>query len=259
MRRRSGSDWVPEDDFVSSEPTYGVPPREQGAGTSQVPGRVLLAGPYRLLLDLLTNLLEPEFNVVGSINDSEALIETAERLRPDLLLADVGLPGPNVVSVFRRLRQRRSAIRLICLTAEPNEATAVGAFCAGASACLSRYCTAADLRRAMGAVLEGGRHVPSGFHARDTEAGVKGTRLITRLSAREVQVLQLLIGGLPMKLVARQLGITPRTVAFHKYRAMNLLGLHGNKELMEFAIQNGLLVDTDQQRTDRRAITGSQD
>lgn len=63
----------------------------------------------------------------------------------------------------------------------------------------------------------------------------------TILSFRELEVLKLLVSGLPMKSVARRLGITPRTVAFHKYRAMKVLGLRGNAELVDYAIQHGLL------------------
>lgn len=67
------------------------------------------------------------------------------------------------------------------------------------------------------------------------------SRPSTILSSRELEVLQLVVSGLPMKSVARRLGITPRTVAFHKYRAMRLLGLHGNADLVDYAIQHGLL------------------
>ncbi|HTI82834.1 MAG TPA: LuxR C-terminal-related transcriptional regulator [Acetobacteraceae bacterium] len=67
------------------------------------------------------------------------------------------------------------------------------------------------------------------------------TRRSTILSSREVEVLQLVVSGLPMKSVARRLGITARTVAFHKYRAMRLLGLQGNADLIDYAIQHGLL------------------
>ena len=61
------------------------------------------------------------------------------------------------------------------------------------------------------------------------------------LTTREVEVIRLVVSGLPMKSVARRLGITARTVAFHKYRAMRLLGLQGNADLIDYAIQHGLL------------------
>lgn len=63
----------------------------------------------------------------------------------------------------------------------------------------------------------------------------------TLLSSRELEVLQLVVSGLPMKSVARRLGITARTVAFHKYRAMRQLGLRGNADLVDYAIRHGLL------------------
>jgi DNA-binding NarL/FixJ family response regulator len=61
------------------------------------------------------------------------------------------------------------------------------------------------------------------------------------LSSRAMEVVELVVSGLPMKSVARRLGIAPRTVAFHKYRAMRLLGLKDNAELVDYAIQHGLL------------------
>jgi len=64
---------------------------------------------------------------------------------------------------------------------------------------------------------------------------------VSRLSPRELEVLKLLVAGRPMKAVARRLGIAPRTVAFHKYRAMETLGLQSNSDLIDFAIRHRLL------------------
>ena len=76
----------------------------------------------------------------------------------------------------------------------------------------------------------------------DSEARAATLLPEPRLTAREIEVLRLLVRGLSMKHVARALGVTQRTVAFHKYKAMEANGLRNNADLLEFAIRNGLFV-----------------
>jgi DNA-binding NarL/FixJ family response regulator len=225
------------------------PDRDVGAATMVNDGRcrVLLADDHEILLDMLRNLLEPEFAVIGAVTDGIALLQAAEHLQPDIALIDVIMPGLSGLEAGWQLRARLPAIKLVYLTMEANEAVAAEAFAIGASAVLWKVCSAIELEKAMHIVAAGGRYLAPGIDQADIDA-LRQAHLekpIAKLSPRELEVVRLLVTGLSMKSVARRLGITPRTVAFHKYHAMGALGLHGNSELIKFAIHHRLLSGVD--------------
>ena len=204
---------------------------------------ILLADDHEILLELLCGLLEPEFEVIGQANNGYDLLQAAVRLQPDIALVDVIMPGINGVEAGRELRTRVPGIKLIYLTMESDPAAAAEAFSAGAAAYLSKSCSASELQQAVRIVADGGQYLSADIPAGDVEKLLLADNAgsVARLSNRELEVLQLLVAGLPMKSVARRLGITARTVAFHKYRAMDALGLKGNAALVDFAIRHGLL------------------
>lgn len=129
---------------------------------------------------------------------------------------------------------------------ETDPAVAVEAFDVGASAYLSKASPAAELQRVMRLVTAGGRYLSPTIAGGSIDAlfASQSADPMHRLSHRELEVLKLLLAGLPMKGVARNLGIAPRTVAFHKYRAMEQLGLRSNSELIDFAVRHRLLGGT---------------
>lgn len=205
--------------------------------------RVLLADDHEMLLDMLRNLLEPEFEVVGTATDGVALVAIAQRLRPDIAVIDVVMPVLSGLDAGRQLSVCAPTVKLVYLTMEADETLAAEAFASGASAYLLKASSTVELQQAMRMVANGGRYLTPAIANGDLDAlcEVHPANPLTRLSPREVEVLKLLVSGRPMKSVARQLGITARTVAFHKYRAMAQLGLQGNTELIEFSIRHGLL------------------
>jgi DNA-binding NarL/FixJ family response regulator len=121
-------------------------------------------------------------------------------------------------------------------------AIAVEAFALGASAYLSKSSSATELCRVLHLVAAGGRYLdPAIANSIGALHASHSADPIVRLTPRELEVLKMLVTGMSMKAAARNLGITPRTVAFHKYRAMDILGLNGNSELIDFAVCHGLL------------------
>ncbi len=171
------------------------------------------------------------------------LVDAAQRLRPDAVVIDVIMPGLSGLEVGRLLQACAPDIRLIYLTMEASESVAAEAFAVGASAFLSKAGPASELQHAIRVVRNGGRYLVPTIADGDVEALGRDDRgtPAPRLSPRELEVVKLLLGGLTMKSVGRQLGIAPRTVAFHKYRAMDILGLRSNAELIDYAIRHGLL------------------
>ena len=153
------------------------------------------------------------------------------------------MPECNGIAAGRKIRSLDPDARLIFLTMLEDPALAAEAFDIGASAFLVKTAPASELLQAVRTVVEGGRYLSASIAGGDIETLIRLRQPdpMSRISAREREVLSLLVSGLPMKSVARKLGITARTVAFHKYKAMETLGLRDNAQLMDFALRHGLL------------------
>jgi len=207
--------------------------------------RLLLADGHRLVLDMLRCLLGHEFDVVGAASDGLMLLELARELVPDLILVDMVMPGLSGLDAGRALQSCGSRAKLVYLTMETDPTAAAEAFAVGASAFVSKSSPANVLESVLRQIYAGGRYLTPAIANGDIDAlcATHGANPVMRLSPREREVLKLLVTGMSMKAVARELGIAPRTVAFHKYRAMETLGLHSNYDLVDFAIRNGLLAD----------------
>lgn len=205
--------------------------------------RILLTGDHELVLDMLRNLLEPEFDVVGAVTDSGMLPGLAQELRPDIILVDLVAPGVGGLDVSKALRSAGSAAKFVYLTMEADPAVAVQAFRGGASAYILKVTPAVEVLRAVRRVAAGERYLSPRIVGGNIEKLIAGqpAHPVNCLSPRELEVLKLLVRGMQMKVVAHNLGITARTVAFHKYRAMEQLGLRSNPELIDFAIRHRLL------------------
>ncbi len=205
--------------------------------------RVLLADDHELVLDMLRNLLEPEFDVVGAATDGGTLLRLAQELTPDIIIADMVMPDVGGLDAGKALRSQGNMAKLVYLTQETDPAIAVQAFHAGASAYVSKASSAVEVLRVIRRVACGERYLSPTIAGGNIETLLAGQSAdpLKRLSRRELEVLKLLVRGMPMKAVARGLGITARTVAFHKYRAMEQLGLRSNPELINFAVRYRLL------------------
>jgi DNA-binding NarL/FixJ family response regulator len=205
--------------------------------------KIVIADDHRLLLDTLVPLIAEEFDVVGTVGNGEALIEAVAARTPDLALVDIGMPIMGGLDAGRQIRRTHPAVKLVYMTMDQSLDLATQAFAIGAAGYLLKTCAASELVLALQIIASGGTYL--------TEA-VAGGRVpdllapaevgpTSRLSPREYSVLQLAVTGAPMKEIARQLGISPRTVAFHKYRGMAALGLRRNTELVAFALRHGML------------------
>jgi DNA-binding NarL/FixJ family response regulator len=206
--------------------------------------RVLLADDHQMLLDALKELLEPTYEVVGLVTDGRALLKAAEKLRPDIIVLDIAMPKLNGLDAGRQLKQSMPAAKLIYMTMNEDPYLVGEAFRAGASGYLLKQAAGLELNRAIEAVLKGGSFVtPSvakglgDISMRDP----KSREIAPEPTARQREVIQLLAEGRTMKEVAKLLYITPRTVAAHKYTAMELLQVKTNAELIQYAIKHRII------------------
>jgi DNA-binding NarL/FixJ family response regulator len=205
--------------------------------------RVLLADDHVLLLEAFRRMLEPAVEVVGAVADGAALVEQALRLEPDLVVADVSMPRMNGLEAARRLRGELPRTRVVFLTVNEDPQLAAEAFALGASGYLLKSSTATELRQAIRSVLAGRRYLSQRLAGGDPDAlpaAATADRPLEQLTLRERDVLKLLAEGLTMKQIGAELGIATRTVAFHKYRMMESLGLRTSAELVSFAVENRL-------------------
>ncbi len=206
--------------------------------------RVLLADDHILLLDAFRKLLEPECEVVGTVGDGRALLEVGPTLNPDIIVLDMAMPLLNGLDAGRQLRQRLPNVKLIFLTVNEDPELAAEAFRMGASGYLLKNSAASELFRAIQEVSKGRAYVTPLVAKGMVNTFVHGPqrrKLFHTLTARQREVLQLLAEGRSMKEAATLMKITPRTVAFHKYRMMDELHLKTNADLIQFAIKQGLV------------------
>lgn len=206
--------------------------------------RVLLADDHQMLVDALQSVLEPRCEVVGSVTDGQSLLDAAEKLRPDVVVLDIAMPKLNGLDAGRKLQQKMPAVKLIYMTMNEDPYLIGAAFRAGASAFLLKQAAGFELIDAIEKVLKGGKYL--------TPRAAKGLASISLRepkarehapgpSGREREVIQLLAEGRTMKEAASVLKITTRTVAAHKYHAMELLQIKTNAELVQYAIKSKII------------------
>jgi DNA-binding NarL/FixJ family response regulator len=205
--------------------------------------RVLLADDHRLLREAFSQLLVKDCEIVGVVADGRALLAAAAELKPDVVVLDIAMPLLNGLDAAKQLKHGMPDVKLIFLTASEDPDLAAEAFRVGASAYLLKNSAASELLQAIQEVVQGRSYV--------TPAATKGMVESFRVpeskskkaasSPRQREVLQLLAEGHTMKQIARILKITPRTVAFHKYRMMEELGIRSSAELVQFAIKEHIV------------------
>ena len=206
--------------------------------------RILLADDHTLMVEALKHLLQVDFDVVGTVSDGRALLKAAAELAPEVVVVDIAMPLLNGLDAGEQLKASHPHIKVIYLTQNREPRIAAEAFRRKASGYLLKDSAASELTAAIRAALQGRRYVSrsiaemmpdGGLHPELQDAALRD------LSAREREVVQLLAEGKSMKEVAAILEISPRTVEFHKYRIMELLGLKSGAELVQYAIKHGLI------------------
>jgi DNA-binding NarL/FixJ family response regulator len=202
--------------------------------------RIILADDHALLLDTLKALLEPEFEVVGTFAEGQALVEAAPVLNPDLIVLDLSMPNMNGLNAGQRLKQLLPAVKLIYLTMNQDPDMAAEAFRLGASGYVLKHSAASELVKALREALRGGSYVAPLLTTDMVGSFIQNLKRRKRpreLTLRQKEVLQLLAEGRSMKEVAFILNVTPRTIAFHKYAMMEQLHVRTSAELIQYALK----------------------
>jgi len=208
--------------------------------------RILLADDHRMVAEGLRVLLEPDYQLVGIVEDGRALLEAADRLMPDVVVADVSMPLLNGIEAVRQLKKKNKDIAVVFLTMHLDVAYAASAFEAGASGYVLKHSAPSELLTAISSALKGRTYITPLLagellnYQRNRPRGEEPGEELGRLTTRQREVLQLIAEGLSVKEAAVLLGISARTVEFHKYSMMEALGLKSSAELMRFAVKHGI-------------------
>lgn len=209
--------------------------------------RILMADDHAIVLAGLRKLVEAEGEVVGMVEDGRALVEAAQQLRPDIVLRDISMPLLNGLDAARQISKLVPESKLIFLTMHATPTYATEAFKAGASGYLIKRSAAVELKQAIQAVMRG-QHYMTPLITKDVLAatlqspdGQFNKPLVTSLTQRQREVLQLVAEGKGTKVIASILNISVKTVEFHKFRIMSELDLHSTAELVKYAIGEGLV------------------
>ncbi len=207
--------------------------------------RLLLADDHTLVLEGFRRLLEPEFDVVGTVEDGQALLAVAEKLQPDLVLVDVSMPGLNGIEVVRRLKKTAPRIKTMMVTMHTDPAYVTEAFRAGTSGYLLKRSATDELVKAIHEVLQGRSYLTPLITKETLHSLIQGLgRRATGtpvLTPRQRQVLKLVAEGCSAKEIATRLNVSVKTVEFHKGRIMEQLDLHTTAELTKYAVASGLV------------------
>jgi DNA-binding NarL/FixJ family response regulator len=203
--------------------------------------RILLADDHKLITESLKNILEPQYEVVGIVEDGHQLVKEALRLRPDVIVVDISMPRLNGLEAVRQLNKKQLTAKIIFLTMHADVTYATRALELGAVGFIIKHSAPAELLEAVEKALLGKIHISPRIAEELDKTAPSRKDPIRKLSPRQREVLQLLCEGNSAKQVADILCISARTVEFHKYRIMEELGVHNSAELVQYAIKLGVI------------------
>ncbi len=207
--------------------------------------RVLLADDHKIVAEGLRGLLEPEFELVGTVEDGRTLLKAAAQLQPDVIVVDISMPKLNGIEAVKQIRKTAPDIKVVFLTMHADIAYATSAFEAGASGYVLKHSAPEELITAIHDALKGRTYVTpmiAGELMQSYKAGAHLQRdTADKLTPRQREVLQLLAEGKSAKEAASILNISTRTVEFHKYRMMDDLGIKSSTELVRYAIKHNIV------------------
>jgi len=206
---------------------------------------VLVADDHAIVMEGLVSLLkEHHFDVVGAVGDGEKLIEAARRLKPDVIVTDLSMPGLSGLDVLVKIKEERIESKVVVLTMHNDADRATQALKAGASAFLLKESAGEELVNAIQQALQGRVFLTAAVTRSVIERMAdSGGQPAPHLTSRQLDVLRLIVKGQRMKEIGASLKLSTRTVETHKYEMMQALGLKSTAELVRYAIEQRIVGD----------------
>ena len=205
---------------------------------------VLIADDHAIVREGLVKVLEQhEFDVVEAVGDGHLLLDAAKRLRPDVVVTDLAMPGLSGLDVLDRLKAARLDTKVVVLTMHNDAALAARAMRAGASGFLLKDSAGEELVGAIHQAMQGRVYLTPALTQAVMERLAAPQPVEPQLTPRQHDVLRLILEGRRMKEIALMLQLSPRTVETHKYVIMDVLGVDSTAGLIRYAIDHRLIVD----------------
>ena len=207
--------------------------------------RILLADDHRIVAEGLRSLIEPDFELVGIVENGRELIDAVEELQPDVIVADISMPLLNGIDAVRQIRKTNRNVKVIFLTMHPDVSYALSAFEAGAQGYVLKHSAPSELKVAIRSAIRGKNFVTPLLAGEFIEGQKKGSQERSGdpsyLTSRQREVLQLLAEGHSVKEIAAKLDISSRTVEYHKYQMMKEIGLKTVADLVRYAVKHRIV------------------
>jgi DNA-binding NarL/FixJ family response regulator len=204
--------------------------------------RLLIADDHAIFSDALRSYLEKYFDVVGQVPDGRALLNEAAKLKPDLIIVDVGMPVLNGLDAARRIKENNPKVKFIFLTMQDDPHLAAAALELGPVAFVLKHSAGSELLKAIDEVMNGHSYMAPRMRSRDwAEAKARARQFSKDLTPRQRDIVQLFGEGRIMKEIAGLLNLSEKTVEFHKHHIMVSFNLKNNADLVLFALNHGLI------------------
>ena len=207
--------------------------------------KVVLADDHTIVTEGLKALLQPEFQVVATVDNGRAAIKAVRDFSPAVIVLDISMPQLNGIDTAREIRKFAPTVKIVFLTMHTELAYVQEAFEAGASAYVIKHSASIDLLLAIRRALLGRTYITPGVADNGIGPALRGSRRTgkpsAQLTSRQRDVLQLVAEGRSAKEAGAILNLSPRTVEFHKYRLMQQLNLRTSAQLTQYAIKHRII------------------
>ncbi len=214
----------------------------QALSSSTIRPRLLIADDHGIVADGVRSVLEKSCDVVGIVRDGRQLLIEAPKLKPDVIVLDIGMPFLNGLDAAERLKTLLPNVKFVFLTMKDDRNLAAAALNLGAVGFVLKHSAVSELEEAVRDVLRGKSYVTPRLRTENWAVGkARALQFSKELTPRQKEVLQLLAEGRRMKEIADILKLSERTVMFHKYHIMDSFNLKSNADLVLFALKHHLI------------------
>ena len=204
--------------------------------------RLLIADDHAIFIEVLKGFLERNYVVIGEASDGRSLVTEAIRLKPDIIIVDIGMPLLNGFDAARRIREQFPSVRLVFLTMQENAHLAAAALELGHAAFVLKHAAAAELITAIEQVWRGESYVSPKLRSGDRgEPKTQASPPSKNLTPRQRDIVQLFAEGYGLKEIAARLNLSLKTIEFHKHHIMEEFDLISNADLVLLAVKKGLI------------------
>jgi len=204
--------------------------------------RILIADDHSIVAEGLRSLLEKNYEIVGIVQDGRRLLDEAPKLKPDVIVLDIGMPLLNGLDAAERLKASLPSTRFVFLTMQDSANLAAAALNLGSVGYVLKYAAMSELLMAVSEVLQGRAYITPKLRPENWAVQEARARQFSKeFTPRQHDVLQLLAEGRSMKEIAGILKVSEKTVMFHKYNIMEAFNLRNNAELVLFALKHHLI------------------